>query len=76
MTNTNVNTIYFYDKNLFRIDKESKLLCYAIVEDKFEIKFERILPFLNNNSDYMTFFNNKLLIAFCYSNFLAILDLD
>ena len=43
---------------------------------QFETKFERILPFLNNNSDYMTFFNNKLLIAYCYSNFLAILDLD
>ena len=70
-----MNTIYFYDKNLFCIDKKSKFKCYNMIEDKIKLLFERVLPFTNNNSDYMIHFDNKLIIAYCYSNFLAIFDL-
>jgi hypothetical protein len=72
-----VNTVYFYEKNLFCIDKQGKFSCYNMNDDdKIEVVFERILPFSNCNSDYMVFFDNKLIIAYCYSNFLAIFDLD
>lgn len=76
-----INTIYFHSNNLYSLTPKGIFSCYKINSNNpnnytVETLFERYIQLLDDSSDFMTIFNNKLIIVYCYSNFLAIFDLN